>query len=98
MRQVAFVNKLNWDYHPGEKPSIEECAEYSYDSILEGNADILARCIYSRKGDIKNRPLSLLEGIKEIGKWCSQKIMVSGYVASCFYHIIKTLHEYPYIP
>ena len=67
--------------------------------MLEGNVDILARCIYSRKGDIKYTPQpSLLEDIRDIENWCSPKKIEDGYTPHCFLRIIKTLREYPYAP
>ena len=63
------------------------------------NVDILARCIYSREGDIKYIPQpSLVEDIRYIENQCTSKKIESGYTPHCFLRIIKTLREYPDAP
>ena len=95
MRQVAFASKLDWSYRPPDGSTEEDCGEkHSYDDILQNEVNRLARCIYLTNGPIKHRPLPV--GIHMIRQSCSQP--TEARLPTCFYHLIKTLREYPNAP
>ena len=98
MQQVAFVKKLNWNYHPTEKPSIEECAEYSYEACLKGMLIFLLVAFTLERVASSTLHFLYLKTSKRLRIGVLQRILEVDYTAYCFYHIIKTLREYPDAP
>ena len=98
MRQVAFAPKLDWSYRPpeGSESDATNCGQYDPEDIMTKRnlVNLLAAPISVMTfSDAVRFPFETHSGVKQA---CNQ--LTVERLPTCFYHIIKTLREYPDAP
>ena len=93
---VTFAPKLDWSYRPPEGSTEEDCEEYDYEDIMTENLGDLARCTLSPQWS-RRAALPSLESTSYDTSKLACRLTVEK-LPTCFYHIIKTLREYPDAP
>ena len=75
---------------------VADCDQYDYEDMMTEELGELARCTYLRNDLLNRKPFPLLKHIWRIKQACNQ--LTVERLPTCFYHIIKTLREYPDAP